>query len=66
VAEWDPAEYLPSATLAWCHTQLHEIGLQEVGEPFDPEDPLIQLRGEREQLYRQVYEALRERALLHY
>ena len=52
MAEWDPAEYLPSATLAWCYTQLYEIGLQEVGEPFDPEDPLIQLRGEREQPYR--------------
>lgn len=43
-----------------------EIGQQEVGEPFDPEDPLIQLRGDRKQPYRIVYEALRARALSHY
>lgn len=43
-----------------------EIGQQEVGEPFDPEDPLIQLLGDRKQPYRKVYEAMRARALSHY
>jgi hypothetical protein len=66
VAEWDPAEYLPPATLAWCRQQMVEIGQQEVGVPFDPEDPLIQLRGDRKQPYRKVYEALRTRAFSHY
>lgn len=65
MAEWDPAEYLPPSTLAWCRLQLIEIGQQEVGEPFDPEDPLIQLLGDRKQPYRKVYETMRARALLH-
>ncbi|KAJ5371208.1 uncharacterized protein N7496_007300 [Penicillium cataractarum] len=66
VAEWDPTEYLPPSTLDWCRLQMVEIGQQEVGEPFDPEDPLIQLLGDRKQPYRKVYETMRARALLHY
>jgi hypothetical protein len=65
VAEWDPSAYLPQATLSWCRIQLHEIGRQLVGAPFNPEDPLIQLYGQRFQPYRVVYEALRLRAIEH-
>jgi hypothetical protein len=37
-----------------------------VGAPFDPEDPHLDLRGEQDQPYRAVYEALRERARSHW
>jgi hypothetical protein len=62
VEEWDPNQYLPPLTLVWCQTEMEKIGLELVGTPFDPEDPLIDLVGDPEQPYRVVYEELRLRA----
>lgn len=39
IEEWDPDEYLPPLTFAWCHQQLIEIGHKLVGIPFNPKDP---------------------------
>ncbi|KAJ6092813.1 hypothetical protein N7486_008102 [Penicillium sp. IBT 16267x] len=69
IHEWDPNEYLPPPTLFWCQTQLQEIGLElglPVGSRFDPEDPHLQLIGDKRQPYRAVYEKLRLRALAHW
>lgn len=67
--EWDPDEYLPPLTLAWCQEQLREIG-HELGLPegieFDPEEPHFRLIGDRKQPYKAVYEKLRIRAYDHW
>ncbi|KAJ5745071.1 hypothetical protein N7520_004675 [Penicillium odoratum] len=62
VAPWDPIEYLPPATLAWCSTQLNDI----IPGGFDPENPPLYRPGDNPlQPYRSVYEQLRIRALDH-
>lgn len=66
VSEWDPSEFLPPATFTWCYHQLQEIGRELTGESFNPEDPLTQLRGDRYQPFRVVYEELRRRAIGHF
>src|ERR1700712_1896832 len=65
VEEWDLYEYLPPLTLAWCQTEMEKIGLELMGAPFDPENPLIDLVGDPEQPYRVVYKQLRLRAHNH-
>jgi hypothetical protein len=62
VQEWDPDQYLPPSTLSWCQAQLQEVGIELVGTPFDPEEPLLRLLGDPQQPYRAVYERLRTRA----
>jgi hypothetical protein len=63
---WNPNEYLPPSTLAWCQQQLAEIGEQLAGIPFNPEDPGICFVGDQQAPYRAVYEALRVRAFAHW
>lgn len=45
---------------------MEHIGLELVGTPFDPEDPLVDLLGDPEQPYKVVYEELRLRAHRHW
>ncbi|CDM35782.1 Ribonuclease H-like domain [Penicillium roqueforti FM164] len=66
VEGWDPDEYLPPSTLAWCQQQLTEIGQQLAGMPFNPEDPNPGLIGDPRAPYRAVYTELRARAFAHW